>query len=284
MPVISTKVLICDHCCKLKNIEQGFASKVYLCSFYQKKSFLMKDNSLVYGMRPVIESVTAGKVIDKVMIQQGLKGELVPELRKVLQEHSIPWQYVPVEKLNRIVRGNHQGVVCFISPIEFQPIENLLLSVYEKGETPLFVILDRVTDVRNMGAIARTAACAGAHGLIIPEKGGAPVNADALKSSAGALSVLPVHRSQNLKHAIDYLKESGLRIVAASEKGHKNFYEADLTGPLAIIMGSEEDGVSGEYLRRCDEILRIPMRGSIESLNVSVASGILLFEAVRQQA
>jgi len=243
----------------------------------------MKDSNLVYGMRPVIEAIASGKVIDKVIIQQGLKGELVPELRKVMTENGVPFQYAPVEKLNRLVRGNHQGIVCFISPIEFQPVENLLLSVYERGETPLFVILDRVTDVRNMGAIARTAACAGAHGLIIPEKGGAAINSDAMKASAGALSILPVHRSVNLKNTIDYLKESGLRIVAASEKGTKNYYEAELTGPMAIIMGSEEDGVSGEYLRRCDDVVKIPMRGTIESLNVSVAAGILLFEVVKQQ-
>ena len=243
----------------------------------------MKDSNFVYGMRPVIEAIAAGKEVDKIMMQQGLKGELVPELRKLINENNIPYQYVPVEKLNRLIRGNHQGIVCFISPIAFQPIENLLLSVYEKGETPLFVILDRITDVRNMGAIARTAACAGAHGLIIPEKGGAPVNGDAMKASAGALSSLPVHKSQNLKITIDYLKESGLRIVAASEKGKKNYYDASFTGPLAVIMGSEEDGVSGEYLRRCDDVVSIPMRGQIESLNVSVAAGILLFEVVKQQ-
>ncbi|MBK6346883.1 MAG: 23S rRNA (guanosine(2251)-2'-O)-methyltransferase RlmB [Bacteroidales bacterium] len=243
----------------------------------------MKDSNFVYGMRPVIEAIAAGKEVDKIMMQQGLKGELVPELRKLINENNIPYQYVPVEKLNRLIRGNHQGIVCFISPIAFQPIENLLLSVYEKGETPLFVILDRITDVRNMGAIARTAACAGAHGLIIPEKGGAPVNGDAMKASAGALSTLPVHKSSNLKITIDYLKESGLRIVAASEKGKKNYYDASYTGPLAVIMGSEEDGVSGEYLRRCDEVVSIPMRGQIESLNVSVAAGILLFEVVKQQ-
>lgn len=243
----------------------------------------MKDSNFVYGMRPVIEAIAAGKEADKIMMQQGLKGELVPELRRLINEHNIPFQYVPVEKLNRLIRGNHQGVVCFISPIAFQPVENLLLNVYERGETPLFVILDRITDVRNMGAIARTAACAGAHGLIVPEKGGAPVNGDAMKASAGALSMIPVHRSANLKNTLDYLKQSGLKIVAASEKGSKHYHEADLTGPLAVIMGSEEDGVSGEYLRRCDEVLKIPLRGPIESLNVSVAAGILLFEAVKQQ-
>jgi len=244
----------------------------------------MKDSNMVYGMRPVIEAILAGKEVDKLMMQQGLKGELVPELRKLINEHGIPFQYVPIEKLNRLYRGNHQGIICFVSPIMFQPIENLLLAVYEKGETPLFVILDRITDVRNMGAIARTAECSGAHGIIIPEKGGAPISADAMKASAGALSSLPVHRSPNLKQTIEYLKDSGLRIVAASEKGEVDYYDVDLTGPLAIIMGSEEDGVSGEYLRRCDEVLNIPMRGSIGSLNVSVAAGILLFEVLKQQS
>lgn len=239
---------------------------------------------MLYGMRPVIEAIAAGKEIDKLMLQQGLKGELVPELRKLINENNIPYQYVPIEKLNRMVRGNHQGVVCFVSPVIFQPIENLLLSVFDKGETPLFIILDRITDVRNMGAIARTAECAGAHGLIIPEKGGAPISADAMKASAGALNSIPVHRSSNLKNTIDYLKQSGLKIVAASEKGKSNYYDTDLTGPLAIIMGSEEDGVSGEYLRRCDEVLNIPMRGTIGSLNVSVAAGILLFEVVKQHS
>lgn len=244
---------------------------------------MIKDNNLIYGMRPVMEAIAAGKEIDRLMLQQGLKGELVPSLRKLINDFSVPYQYVPAEKLNRLVRGNHQGVICFISPISFQPVENLLMSVYEKGETPLFVILDRVTDVRNLGAIARSAECAGAHGLIIPERGGAPVNSDAIKTSAGALTSLPVHRSANLKLTIDYLKTSGLKIVAASEKGTLPYFEAGFAGPLAIIMGSEEDGVSPEYLKRCDEVVRIPMRGSIGSLNVSVAAGILLFEVVKQQ-
>jgi len=243
----------------------------------------MKDSNIVYGMRPVIEAISAGKEIDRLLLQQGLRGEQLPELRRLIAEFNIPFQYVPGVKLNKLVNANHQGVVCFISPVAFQPIENLLLSVFEKGETPLFVILDRVTDVRNMGAIARSAECAGAHGIIIPEKGSAPVSGDAVKASAGALTVLPVHRSPNLKNTIDYLKQSGLRIVAASEKSNINYYQANLTGPLAIIMGSEEDGVSGEYLRRCDEVVKIPMRGSIESLNVSVAAGIMLFETVKQQ-
>lgn len=244
---------------------------------------LTKDNNLVYGIRPVMEAIAAGREIDRLMLQQGLKGELLPELRRVMKEFDIPFQYVPIEKLNRLVRGNHQGVVCFVSPIAFQPLENLLMSVFEKGETPLFVILDRITDVRNLGAIARSAECAGAHALIVPEKGGAPVSSDALKTSAGALSLLPVHRSKNLKQTIEYLKSSGLSIVAASEKGKLFYHEASFNGPVALIMGSEEDGVSHEYLKLCDQVVSIPMRGTIGSLNVSVAAGILLFEIVKQQ-
>jgi 23S rRNA (guanosine2251-2'-O)-methyltransferase len=244
---------------------------------------MIKDNNLLYGIRPVMEAISAGREIDRLMLQQGLKGELLPELRKLMSENSIPFQYVPIEKLNRLVRGNHQGVVCFVSPIAFQPIENLLMSVFEKGETPLFVMLDRITDVRNLGAIARSAECAGAHGLIIPERGGAPISSDALKTSAGALSVLPVHRSSNLKNTLDYLKESGLSIVAASEKGDLPYYEATYREPMVLILGSEEDGVSPEYLKRCDQVVSIPMRGSIGSLNVSVAAGILLFEILKSQ-
>lgn len=242
----------------------------------------MKDNNLIYGLRPTIEAIRAGKEVDKLFLQQGLKGELIPELRQLINEHQIPYQYVPVEKLNRMIRGNHQGVACYISEVTYYPIESLLMSVYEKGETPLFVILDRVTDVRNMGAIARSAACAGAHGLIIPDRGGAPVNADAVKTSAGALNILPVHKSRNLKSTIDYLKESGLKIISVTEKGKVNYFETDLTGPMALIMGSEEDGVSGEYLHRSDEMVKIPMTGEISSLNVSVAAGIILFDIVRQ--
>ena len=209
---------------------------------------MIKDNNLLYGIRPVMEAIQAGREIDRLMLQQGLKGELLPELRKLLNENNIPFQYVPIEKLNRLVRANHQGVVCFVSPIDFQPIENLLMSVYEKGETPLFLMLDRITDVRNLGAIARSAECAGVHGLIIPDRGGAPISSDAMKTSAGALSVLPAYRE-----------------------------------PMVLILGSEEDGVSPEYLKRCDLVVNIPMRGSIGSLNVSVAAGILLFEILKSQ-
>ncbi len=244
---------------------------------------MIKDNNLLYGLRPVIEAIQAGREIDRLMLQHGLKGELLPELRKLLNENNIPFQYVPVEKLNRLTRANHQGVVCFVSPIAFQPIENLLMSVYEKGETPLFLMLDRITDVRNLGAIARSAECAGVHGLIIPDRGGAPISSDAMKTSAGALSVLPVHRSSNLKITLDYLKESGLTIVAASEKGDMPYYETTYREPMVLILGSEEDGVSPEYLKRCDKVVNIPMRGTIGSLNVSVAAGILLFEIMKSQ-
>lgn len=242
----------------------------------------MKDNNLIYGIRPVIEAIKADKEVDKLFLQAGLKGELIPELRKLINENHIPYQYVPIEKLNRITRGNHQGVACYISEVAYQPLDTLLMSVFEKGETPLFIILDRITDVRNMGAIARSALCAGAHGIIIPDRGGAPVNADAVKTSAGALNIIPVHKSANLKTTIEYLKQSGLRVVSVSEKGKVDYFKSQLTGPLALIMGSEEDGVSGEYISRSDEVIRIPMQGEISSLNVSVAAGIVLFEVVRQ--
>lgn len=242
----------------------------------------MKDNNLVYGIRPTIEAIKAGKEVDKLFLQTGLKGELIPELRKLMGDHGIPFQYVPIEKLNRLTRGNHQGVVCYISEVTYYPLDSLLMSVFERGETPLFIILDRITDVRNMGAIARSAVCAGAHGLIIPDRGGAPVNADAVKTSAGALNIIPVHKSPNLKTTIEYLKQSGLRIVSVTEKAKNHYFNASLTGPLALIMGSEEDGVSGEYLSRSDEMIKIPMTGEISSLNVSVAAGIVLFEVVRQ--
>lgn len=243
----------------------------------------MKNENLVYGIHPVIEVIKSGKEIDRLFLQQGFKGEMLPELRRVIREYAVPYQYVPVEKLNRLVKSNHQGVICFVSPVSFQPIENLLMSVFESGETPLFLILDRVTDVRNLGAIARSASCAGVHGLIVPEKGSAPISADAVKTSAGALATLPVHRSNNLKTTLDYLKNSGLTIVAASEHASRNYFDTTLTGPLAIIMGSEETGVSREYIQRCDSVIRIPLTGSIGSLNVSVATGIILFEVVKQR-
>ena len=243
----------------------------------------MKKENIIYGIRPIIEAVKSGKEIDKILIQTDLNNELYFQLRKLINEFKIPFQYVPVKKLNRITSKNHQGVICFISNIVYHNIENLLPGIYEDGKLPLLLILDRITDVRNMGAIARTAECAGLDAIIIPEKGSAQINSDTIKASTGSLYKIPVCKSKNLKNTIEYLKESGVQIIAATEKAGNYYTSADFTKPTAIIMGSEENGVSAEYLKRSDFKVKIPILGDIESLNVSVATGVILYEAVNQR-
>jgi 23S rRNA (guanosine2251-2'-O)-methyltransferase len=253
-------------------------------NFKIEKSQHRSDNSqLVYGIRPVMEAILAGKEVDKIYITRNSSGELMTELKKLLTEREIQWQEVPLDRIHRITRQNHQDVVCFISSISYASISNVLPSVFEKGETPLILILDRITDVRNFGAIARTAECAGVHAIVIPYKGAAQVTADAIKTSAGALSSIPVCRENNLRDTLEYFQQSGLRIAAATEKGKENYFDADLSGPLAIIMGSEEDGVSNDLIRHADMLVKIPLFGRISSLNVSVASGVLLYETIRQR-
>ena len=243
----------------------------------------MEKDTMVYGVRPIIEALQAGKEIEKVLVVTGLKSELFPEMRKLLNEKDIPMQYVPIEKLNRVTRQNHQGVIAFVSPIVYEDYEQIVPALFDIGRNPLVLILDRITDVRNFGAIARTAECAGVDAIIVPSRGSALMGADAVKTSAGALFKIPVCRSVNLKDTIDYMKACGLQIVAATEKATDFHFQIDLTLPTAIMLGSEEDGVSPEYLKRCDQRVRIPMVGEIESLNVSVAAGIILFEAVKQR-
>lgn len=244
-----------------------------------------EDNleNLIFGTRAVIEAINAGKEIDKIIIQKGLSNQLYSELRKAIKDLDIPIQIVPPEKINRITSKNHQGVLAFVSQITYYDVEDVLADVFEKGKTPLVLILDRVTDVRNFGAIARSADCAGVDFIIIPSRGAAQINADAVKTSAGALNRMKVCRVDNLKNTIDYLKESGLQIIACHEKTESYHFNADLTKPTAIIMGSEENGISSEYLKRSDMQVKIPMVGNIASLNVSVATGIILFEAVKQR-
>lgn len=244
---------------------------------------MKESKDFIFGIRAVIEAVKSGKTIDKLMIRSGLKGELFFELMALVKEFSIPFQYVPNERINRVTMKNHQGVLAFISPIEFQDIENIIPSLFEKGETPLFVILDQVTDVRNFGAVCRTAECAGVNAIIIPEKGAARISADAVKTSAGALHKIPVCRVKSLQKTIKFLQESGVQIVAATEKANENYYQVDFTGPSAILMGAEDTGISMDYLRVADKMVKIPILGEIESLNVSVAAGILIFEAVKQR-
>ena len=225
----------------------------------------------------------AGKKFDKVLLKQGLEGPQFRELMELLKENDVPFQFVPGERLNKAVRGSHQGVLAYISQIDYVDIEQLVNTALGRSENPLLVILDGVSDVRNLGAIARSLECAGGHGIIVPAKGGAAINADAVKASAGALMRMDTCKVPNLRVAAYYLKQSGFKLVAATEKTENLIYDVDMTGPCAIIMGSEGKGISQSMLDLADEKAAIPMAGEITSLNVSVASSILMYEAVRQR-
>lgn len=242
-----------------------------------------ESNQMVFGIRAVVEAIRSGKEIEALFIQRGISGGLIQELKELMNEYQITAQQVPVEKLNRITQKNHQGVIAVISPIVYQKIENIIPEVFEKGETPLILVLDSITDVRNMGAIARTAECAGVHAIVIPAKGSAQINPDAIKTSAGALYKIPVCRHDNFMQTVRFLQESGLQLVCCTEKTQDNIYTPDYTVPTAIVMGSEEDGIRNEIIRISDHLAKIPMFGEIESLNVSVSTGVILYEAVRQR-
>lgn len=247
-------------------------------------SFGRKASTPIFGIHPILEALRAGKDIEKVFMQKGTGNTLMSELYREITEYKIPFQFVPPEKLNHLVKSkNHQGVVALLSPITYQDIENIIPAVFEKGETPLVMVLDRITDVRNLGAIARTAECTGVHALVVPAKGSAQINSDAIKTSAGALFNLAVCRSENLKYTIEFLKRSGLQLIACTEKGSKQINEINFSVPTALILGSEEDGISPEYLKRCDAEAHIPLLGETASLNVSVAAGIALYETMRQK-
>ena len=241
-----------------------------------------KANS-IFGIRPIIEAVEAGKTIDKLFIQKGLHNDLFAELWKLVRLRRINYKHVPLEKINRLTRKNHQGVFAFISPIDFHNIEDVIPTLFEEGKNPLILVLDRITDVRNFGAIARTAECAGVNAILIPEHNAAAINADAIKTSAGALHKITVCRTWNLKLSLQFLKDSGIQLIACTEKTQEDMYKLDYSPPTAIIVGSEEDGVSAEFLRMCDAKAKIPMIGKIASLNVSVATGVILYEAIRQR-
>jgi 23S rRNA (guanosine2251-2'-O)-methyltransferase len=242
-----------------------------------------ENNEFVFGIRAVIEAIKANKEIESLYIQRGISGELIAELKALLKDIDVPVHNVPVEKLNRMSQKNHQGVIAVISSITFQKIEDIIPTIYEKGETPLVLILDGITDVRNMGAIARTAACAGVHAIVIPTKNSAQINADAIKTSAGALFTIPVCRHANLHKIALYLQECGLQIVACTEKTSDLIYNPDYTAPTAIVMGAEDEGISNEIMRMANHLAKIPMFGEIGSLNVSVSTGVILYEAIRQR-
>jgi len=242
----------------------------------------MKDD-FIFGLRPVIEAIEADKTIDKIFLQNGLQGPNIAELKKLLAKHGIRPNYVPVEKLNRFTRKNHQGVVAFISDVPFHKIEDVLPQIFEEGKTPFLLILDRLTDVRNFGAICRTAECVGVDAVIIPEKGASPINSDAIKTSAGAIYNIKICKEKNLAHTVDFLQQSGIQIFASTEKAQKLIYEVDFTQPCAIVMGNEETGISKEVLHHSDEKIKLPIEGKTQSLNVSVACGAVLYEAVHQK-
>lgn len=242
-----------------------------------------ESNQMVFGIRAVIEAIDSGKEIESLFVQRGLSGSLFLELKSLLKEYNLGFQQVPIEKLNRITQKNHQGVIAVISPIVYHNIEDLLPQIFEKGETPLLLMLDGVTDVRNMGAIARTAECAGVHAIIVPRKGSAEINPDAIKTSAGALYKIPVCRQDNLGKVGKYLIESGIQLVVSTEKTDDSIYDVDYTVPTCIIMGAEDVGVSDDLIRISDKLAKIPMFGEIGSLNVSVSAGVVLYETIRQR-
>lgn len=243
----------------------------------------MKENEMIFGIRAVIEAIQADKEIDKILVRRDLQGELAKELFDVLHGTTIQVQRVPQERLDRYTRKNHQGVIAFISAITYQKLEDIIPFVYEQGRDPFIVLLDGVTDVRNFGAIARTCECAGVDAIVIPAKGSVSVNADAIKTSAGALHVLPVCKEKSINQAIRFLQQSGVKVYAASEKAAENYTHIAYDGPTAIVMGAEDTGVSYENLLICDAMIKISQFGTIGSLNVSVASSILIYEVVRQR-
>ncbi len=242
------------------------------------------ENTTIFGLRSIIEAIRNGSTIQKVYLQKGLRGNLFFELDALIKKEKIATSYVPVEKLDRLSKyNNHQGSVAIISPIEFRDLEELVQEVNEKGTTPLFLILDQISDVRNFGAIIRTAECTGVNGIIIQQSGSAPINAETIKTSAGAAFKVPISRVNHIKDAIYLLQSFGIKTVAATEKTDDTLYEVDFKQPTAIIMGSESKGVNPSVLKVVDQKAKLPLLGEIESLNVSVACGAFLYEAVRQR-
>ncbi len=239
--------------------------------------------NIIYGIRPVIEALKEGRNTDKILIQKGLTGDNYGRLFKYIRDKNIHHQLVPAEKLNKITKNNHQGVIAYIAQIDYWKVEDVITKAWDSGETPLLVILDGITDVRNFGAIARTVECAGAHGIIIPAKGSVTVNDVSVKTSAGALNRVPVCKEDNLLETISFIKECGLKVVATSERSNNDIYNSELKEPMAVIFGSEDRGVSKACLKLADKSVFVPMSGETGSLNVSVATGVVLFEINRQR-
>lgn len=235
----------------------------------------------VFGINSVVETLKSEKEIDKILLLKEMKH--VEEIETLARNRGIPVQKVPQERLNRVTMKNHQGAIAFVSSVNFAQLSNVVTSVFESGETPLILILDRITDVRNFGAICRSAECSGVNAVVLPVRGAAQINGDAMKTSSGALNFIPVCRETDLMNTVKYLKNSGFQVVSCTEKGNDVIYDVDFTLPTAIIMGSEEDGITDSLIEESDYKAQIPLKGKVESLNVSVAAGVILFEAVRQR-
>lgn len=239
---------------------------------------------VVYGTRPVMEALESGQEINKLLILRGAQSENVVEIVKWAQSHRIPFQKVPMEKLNRVTRKNHQGVIALLSPIQYDKLETVIPALFESGVNPLVVALDGVTDVRNLGAICRSAECMGAQVIVLPQRGGAMITGDAVKTSAGAIFNLKICRVDHIGEAIIFLKNSGLQIVACSEKGKKELPEATFTNPTTVIFGAEDIGIDRELEQIANQVVRIPMAGKTQSLNVAVSAGVVLYECLKQRA
>ncbi len=242
-----------------------------------------QKSDFIFGIRAVEEAIKSGQHCDKVLIRKGMGGDTIDAIKEMMRTHRIPLQQVPDAKLNRITRKNHQGIIALMSPIPFQQAEDVLMSVYDKGEDPFFLMFDEVTDVRNFGAMVRTAECAGVHGVIIPQKGSVRIGGDAVKTSAGALYNIPMCRTASLKKTASYFKDSGLKLIAATEKTEDLYFNHPLDGPALLIMGAEDKGISNALLDMVDVKAALPVQGKISSLNVSNAAAVLMYEMLRQR-
>jgi len=274
---------------KYNNRKEGYQKRENFGNrkFTEEKSYVRRDrkddDEFIFGVRAVIEAIKANREINKIMIQKGMNKDLFQELKDTLVDKNYYLQFVPVEKLNKVTENNHQGVIAYVAPVAYHKVEDLVEKMLEEGKKPCILVLDRITDVRNFGAIARTAECEGVDAILIPSKASVQVTSDAIKTSAGALNRIPVCKSDNIKDSLFYIQQCGLRIVACTEKTQTPLYQANLRGSVAIIMGSEEDGITNDFLNMADIKARIPMRGEIASMNVGVATGIVLYEKTRQE-
>jgi 23S rRNA (guanosine2251-2'-O)-methyltransferase len=274
---------------KYNNRKEGYQKRENFGNrkFTEEKSYVRRerkdDDEFIFGVRAVIEAIKANREINKIMIQKGMNKDLFQELKDTLVDKNYYLQFVPVEKLNKVTENNHQGVIAYVAPVAYHKVEDLVEKMLEEGKKPCILVLDRITDVRNFGAIARTAECEGVDAILIPSKASVQVTSDAIKTSAGALNRIPVCKSDNIKDSLFYIQQCGLRIVACTEKTQTPLYQANLRGSVAIIMGSEEDGITNDFLNMADIKARIPMRGESASMNVGVATGIVLYEKTRQE-